>query len=380
MLVACGGGSAGSVGTSTGSGTLGVALTDAPACGFDAVNVTIQGVRIHQSGTAAPTDPGWTDIALGQPMRVDLLTLTNGILASLGQAQLTAGNYPQMRLMLAPNTGSDPLANSVVPTGGSEVALTTPSAVQSGVKMNVDINVAAGQRADFVIDFNACKSIVTAGNSGKYLLKPVLTVTPQLPSGVLGYVDPSLANGGTSISLQDATGTFVKDTVPDANGRFLLQPVAPGSYTLVVTATTHATGVVTGVMVADGAVTSVDTAAAPISLPASLTGALNGAVSAAAPIDATVAALQTFTLSGGGTIEVASTNVDSVSGGYAIGLPVAPPMVAAFMAPPAMLGFAADTAAAGKYALHATSGGVTKSAGPITLMAGQTVTTNFSFP
>jgi hypothetical protein len=40
-LVACGGGS---VSTSSGSGTLGVALTDAPACGFDTVSVTIQGV------------------------------------------------------------------------------------------------------------------------------------------------------------------------------------------------------------------------------------------------------------------------------------------------------------------------------------------------
>src|SRR5204863_4577369 len=34
--------------------------------------------------------------------------------------------------------------------------------------------IAAGQSADLDIDFNACASIVKAGASGKFLLKPVL--------------------------------------------------------------------------------------------------------------------------------------------------------------------------------------------------------------
>jgi hypothetical protein len=57
------------------------------------------------------------------------------------------------------------------------VALTTPSADQSGLKLNTDMDVTGSQTADFVIDFDACKSIVSAGGSGKYLLKPVLTVS-----------------------------------------------------------------------------------------------------------------------------------------------------------------------------------------------------------
>jgi hypothetical protein len=42
-LVACGGGGGGSSTptTTASTGTLSVALTDAPACGFDAVNVTV---------------------------------------------------------------------------------------------------------------------------------------------------------------------------------------------------------------------------------------------------------------------------------------------------------------------------------------------------
>ena len=41
---------------------------------------------------------------------------------------------------------------------------------------------------------------------------------------------------------------------------------------------------------------------------------------------------------------------------------------------------AADSAAAGKYGLVALSGGVTQTAGPITVGAGTTVTTDFVFP
>jgi uncharacterized YccA/Bax inhibitor family protein len=50
-----------------------------------------------------------------------------------------------------------------VPTGGERDPLTTRSAQQSGLTASVDIDVAANQLADFVIDFDACKSVVSAG-------------------------------------------------------------------------------------------------------------------------------------------------------------------------------------------------------------------------
>jgi hypothetical protein len=46
------------------------------------------------------------------------------------------------------------LENSVVPTGGVETALNTPSGQQSGLKMNVDLTVEADKVADFVLDFD----------------------------------------------------------------------------------------------------------------------------------------------------------------------------------------------------------------------------------
>ena len=109
-----------------------LALTDAPACGYDAVNVTIERVRVHQSSGAGDNDSGWYDLVVSPRQRVDLLSLTNGVLEELGEMPLPAGRYTQMRLVLADNGSSAPFANSVVPTGSDEVALTTPSAQQSG--------------------------------------------------------------------------------------------------------------------------------------------------------------------------------------------------------------------------------------------------------
>ncbi|MGY4827790.1 DUF4382 domain-containing protein [Sphaerotilaceae bacterium SBD11-9] len=387
-LGACGGGGGGSDVASPGNnaalgtGTLRLALTDAPACGYDHVYVSIERVRVHQSPTAVDGDGGWSEVVLNPTRRVDLLSLTNGVLDELGETLLPAGHYTQMRLVLAANGNTPPYANAVQLTGAAgEVALKTPSAQQSGLKMNVDIDVAANQLADLVLDFDACKSIVRAGNSGKYLLKPVISVIPRFVSGVLGYVDPTVPDA--VVSLQQG-GAIVKATLPDLSGRFLLQPVAPGSYTLVVTAAGRTTTAITGVPVVADTVLSLNdaTRALPVPVSASGVGTATGTVSitpAPASIEASVRAVQV--LSAGPTIEVASSFADETTGLYTMSLPVAAPLVAPFLAvTPHAYGFTADTAEAGRYTLQAASGGVLKSAGPVTLTGGSTVATPFSFP
>src|SRR5512133_2557539 len=114
FVAACGGGGGDAA---PGTGTLGVSLTDAPACGYDKVFVTVTNVRVHQSSTASDTDAGWTDLPGNFPLKIDLLSLNNGALKALGEAPLAAGHYTQLRLVLDPNTAVG-FANSVVPTGG----------------------------------------------------------------------------------------------------------------------------------------------------------------------------------------------------------------------------------------------------------------------
>ena len=381
-LAACGGGGGSSSGTADGSvqggnGTLRLAMTDAPACGYDQVNVTVEKVRVHQSASAGDNSAGWSEVVLSPAQRIDLLSLTNGVLFELGQTALPAGKYTQMRLVLAENTSSQPFANSVVPTGATETALKTPSGQQSGLKANINIDVAVNQLADFVIDFDACKSVVKAGKSGQYLLKPVLHVIPRFVAGVGGFVAVGIAVPDTTVSLQQA-GVVIRSTVPDSSGHFLLQPVPVGTYTLVVAAAERSTLVVNGIVIDDATVTELNLASSALNPPTSPTATLAGTVTTpVSPIEAEVRVLQT--LSSGTTIEVAGQPVDGDTGAYSYVVPVNAPLVTTLQ--PAPLVFTADSGAAGKYGLEAINAdGAVKSATPPTLAAGAMVTTLFVFP
>jgi hypothetical protein len=361
-LAACGGGGGSDGAAATGTGTLRVALTDAPSC-YQHVYVTVQKVRVHQSATAGDTDAGWSDLTLAAPQRIDLVSLSNGVLQELGSTPLPAGHYQQVRLVLADNAGSgaSAMANSVQPNGGAETALDTPSAMQSGLKLRADFDVAAGQMADLVLDFDACKSIVQAGNSGKFILKPVISVVPRIVSGVTGYVTTTLSLSSTTIAAQQ-NGTTVRSTAPDATGKFSIPYLQPGTYTLVVTSDGHATAVVTNVpagtttTVVNGTATAI---APPASTMADITGtgaatSVSGsATTSVAVTDANVRALQALT--GGPTIEVTSRPVDATSGGYSLHVPVAAPVKASFPTGTATLAFTADTAVAGQYSVEASA-------------------------
>jgi hypothetical protein len=72
FIAGCGSGGDGGGMSTAQPGTLGVSLTDAPACGFDEVNVTVSKVRVHQSDTANENAAGWADIALNPPKKINL--------------------------------------------------------------------------------------------------------------------------------------------------------------------------------------------------------------------------------------------------------------------------------------------------------------------
>jgi hypothetical protein len=356
LLCACGGGGSGSD-----SGTLRLALTDAPACGFDRVDVTVQKVRVHKSGSAGETDDGWSEVVLSPPKRVDLLSLTNGALVELGQTPLAAGTYTQMRFVLAPNDAANPFANSVMPTGGAETAVATPSALQSGLKMNVDIEVEAGKVADFALDFDTCRSFVRLGNGG-YLLKPVIAVIPRISDAgtrVTGQVALPLATTATNVSLQ-LNGEPVRSTPPDSTGKFVLYPVPAGVYDLVVTAPGRAIATITGVPVTTASPTTVNLASAPIDPPASPMRSASGVFSAASsPIDAVASIRKQYV--GGPLVLAARSPVDGTTGAYSFSLPASAPVRAAFAASAASMPLVLDSGTStGKFTLVGTSGATTK--------------------
>ena len=355
VLAACGGSDSDPTPVTPSAGTIRVALTDMPACDYDEVNVTVEKVRVHQSASAGDNSAGWSEIVVNPAKRVNLLTLTNGVLEELGSTQLEAGHYQQLRLALSNNTPAAPFANSVVPTGGIETPLDTPSAQQSGLKMNANITVAANQLADVVLDFKVCNSVVATGQTNRYILKPVLAILPRVTTGlaVEGYVAGAIASGSTSVSLQQ-DGVVARATVPDATGKFLLSPVpAAGTYDLVITAAGRANSVVTGVPVTTTGKTVVNASTAPIDPPTSIARNASGNVtttgSATIP-DATMRALQAV---GTPKIEVIARPVNADTGAYSFNLPVAAPVKTAYVAGATTLTFAPESAAAAKYTLEA---------------------------
>ncbi len=173
--------------------------------------MTVERVRVHQSSTADDKDGGWVDVpVVNGPRKVDLLSLTNGVLMELGQTTLTAGQYSQIRLLFVSNK-SVPMSNTVKPTGGVETEMDTPSATQSGLKLINGFTVAPGQLTDVVLDFDACKSVVTRGN-GSFGLKPVIKVIPRALGEIVGYVEKSVT--GVTVSAQK-NGVVIRATAPD---------------------------------------------------------------------------------------------------------------------------------------------------------------------
>ncbi len=391
-VAGCGGGS-GNSDRPPSPATVRVAMTDAPACGYDHVFVTVSSVGINSRTDGSGS---WTDITLATPQKIDLLNLTNGTLETLGETALPAGTYQQLRLVLLPNAqGAAMLNNSVVPSGQTtEVALKTPSAAESGIKVNTrgPFTVAAGTLVDLVLDFNACKSIVTTGRSKGgsthsatgFLLKPVITATPEVVSGEIdGYVDAADAtttSGGVAVPgalvFAEQDGVIVRGTVADSSGHFVLSPLeqssGAGNYDVVIVNDGKASDVVSGVPVVAQTTTTLSTAALPFTLAVSPTGTVDGTVNVAA--NASLTASQTLN---GVNYTIAQTNADSSTGAYDFTLPTAAPQLAPYSSTLPITP-APVAAAAGQYTITATSEAGNTATAPATVTAGGTTTVDFA--
>lgn len=347
LLAGCGGGA-------DTSGTLGVSITDGPACGFDKVYITVDKVSVHQSSTAQATDAGWNDILLNPPRKIDLLSLNNGALENLGEAPLPAGHYTQMRLVLDPN------GNTVVVSGSTaEIPLVTPSALQSGIKLVNQFDVASGQRVDLMLDFDACMSIVKHGN-GTYTLKPVVKVIPVTLNGIDGFVDTALLGANVMVTAQQ-NGVIVQSTAPNAQtGEFFLSRLAPGNYDVAITADGHVTEIITAVPIASTtSVVNVSDSTTRISLPASASHSVSGTAvlnPASATVATYVTAKQTFGATPIVVKFVAADDTSSPPGAYALNLPVAAPLLGPYATPLPIMP-AAQSGVAGQYSIEASASG-----------------------
>ncbi|MCM8569768.1 DUF4382 domain-containing protein [Gramella jeungdoensis] len=223
--------------TNNGEGTanLTVRLTDAPG-DYDAVLVDVQDVEIHVETEAEgelegdDDGDGWVSVGDVQTGVYDLLELTGGVSQLLADTEVPAGYVSQMRLVL----GSE---NSVVINGESK-PLNTPSAQQSGLKLQINQEFVAGENYAFLLDFNVDESVVTTGN-GSYNLKPVIRVSAQADAGmVVGKVtvpDDIEVNVQSLVVLTANDADITISAYTNDVGEFALHGVPAGEYTITIT-------------------------------------------------------------------------------------------------------------------------------------------------
>jgi hypothetical protein len=153
------------------TGTLKLYLSDAP---LDAENVT--GVYITINEIQYHLDDQWiTCEEFAGKQTYDLLELTGGNVALLGEFTLPAGNYTQIRFMLdIPENGAHP-ANPgcyIEFADDSTEPLFVPSGGQTGYKAIGHFEVTPNGTAVVTADFDVRKAVVVAGSS--YILKPTI--------------------------------------------------------------------------------------------------------------------------------------------------------------------------------------------------------------
>ena len=367
VVISCGGGSTMKLTPAT--GTVNVSLSDPPSCAvptgiasgamapgtFSSVWVTIVSVKAHISATADANSSGWQELApqlSSAPMQVDLLHLpANGqcLLEQLGSAELPAGDYQQIRLILLANaaTSMQPASNACASLGNvfncaqnssGLHELKLASEAQTGLKvppgqmMGGPLHVAAGQSVDLNIDFDACASITPS-----FTLKPALTAGVVSPnkSGLSGQVVDSVTMQpivGAMVTLQSPDNTGVDriaaaPKLTDSNGRFRFCPLPAQAFDVVVDAM-PSSGTAYDATIVLNATGGTDLGAIPLvaEVPATSGGStgpgtIQGAITAingttGASIDATVSALQTVMVSGAShtfTVPLFANSTSSVS-------------------------------------------------------------------
>ncbi len=268
--------------TGTGSGTgstegaVNVSITDAPAYGYNNVWITVKSLWFHTSDTAGPGDPAWLKYDV-TPYTVDLLTLNNGSLspAIWDNIKLPVGTYKQIRVLLAgtaaaltASASSNGLNynNEVVDAAGAH-PLWVPD-YSHGIRLAGTFTVVTSSTLNLVIDFDAGDDIVNITRKGvtEYFLKPRLAYFDLDNVGaIVGTIDSTAAGNDSAAEFVFKAEAPNGDTTPaeyhvvkrstvyDAtNNQFVLYPLPPGSYDLIMRGVGYETVIVKGVPVTKG--------------------------------------------------------------------------------------------------------------------------------
>ncbi len=237
MLIGCGSGES----SSSQNGMLSLHLTDGPG-EYKAVYITIKEIHIQKNSGE------WRLISM-LDKTFDLLSLRNGIRSPLGLSDLTEGTYTQLRLLLSTDPDSEknllqephPYANYVLLNDNTMQELKIPSGIKSGIKLMGEYRIQANKTTVITLDFDAEKSIIEAGKSGQWLLKPVIKIIPEeeaekkVPFSTTVKESSGRLLEGVKVALQKSSASQIDVEAVcycDSNGSCQFQ-VEPQAYILV---------------------------------------------------------------------------------------------------------------------------------------------------
>jgi len=237
-------------------GTVGISITDAPidASNVTGVNLTITGIQYHTSNGEWLTFKEFQN-----PVSVNILDLTNGISALLGNFEMEAGTYTQLRFMLdATEDGTSKQANPgcfIEFSDGTQEPLYVPSGSESGYKAVGAFTVPVNGNVEITADFDARKSIhVTSGQNKRYILKPTIRLAVNNQAGQIKGTVTNAATDTSIVIYAYAAGTYttseadtpvdettarfpnaVTSSIADESYNYCLSFLAPMNYDLVIT-------------------------------------------------------------------------------------------------------------------------------------------------
>jgi len=190
-------------------------LTDAPG-EFDEVNISVESVEVHRA------EDGWIMVN-DVPEMYDLLELTNGVTAVLGEAVLDPGLYTQIRLLIG--NGSN------VVLDGQTYDLQIPSGIQTGLKLVQSFEIEADYTYEMLLDFDAHRSVNQLGAINEFVLQPAYRLQSIATSGsIAGSVEPVEARAVVSVYQN---GEVVTTTYADEDtGDFKVIHLPEGNYSL----------------------------------------------------------------------------------------------------------------------------------------------------
>ncbi|WP_425392723.1 DUF4382 domain-containing protein [Ekhidna sp.] len=180
-------------------GKASVSMTDArvDAENVNSVNLSISEVRATANGETR------TVATFDSPKSFNLMAYQNGETYFLGQGDLEAGTYEDLRFIISGESDS-----YIEFKDGSRETLEIPSGTSSGYKVNGTFEVAANTTSELVADVDLRKALVVTGN-GEYKLRPKARLVDISTTGTIeGTVNGSMESGKQYVVYAYSEGTF----------------------------------------------------------------------------------------------------------------------------------------------------------------------------